>query len=117
MPHTSTMVILTTTHVFSAWLNMKFSPMVEQPVGDLAAYTLNWGLRSGTYFGDFREPDDELENSEDFLVDRTQIADLGSPNITPPIDFEIKFTRSAVDPNQDLAILLENEIKRYVSHI
>ncbi|CAE6431764.1 unnamed protein product [Rhizoctonia solani] len=92
-----------------AWFNMRFSPMVQQPIGALGVDVPNWDLRSGTYFGDFRES--ELEHDEDFLVDRTQIAVLGSSNLPPPINFEKKFTHTTADPNQDLVVLVEDEIE------
>ncbi|CAE6501717.1 unnamed protein product [Rhizoctonia solani] len=93
----------------NAWFNMKFSPMIQQPIGDPKVEVPNWDLRSGTYFGDFRVS--ELEHEEDFLVDHTQIAVLGSSNLPPPINFGKKFNHNAVDPNQDLVILVEDEIE------
>ncbi|KAH7333866.1 hypothetical protein B0J17DRAFT_116913 [Rhizoctonia solani] len=92
-----------------AWFNMRLLPMVQQPIGTTNAEVPNWELRSGTYSGDFRgsEPDHE----EDFLVDRTQIATLGSSHIPPPVDFEKKFNHNVVDPTQDLAILVEDEVE------
>ncbi|KAG8689055.1 hypothetical protein FRC11_004225 [Ceratobasidium sp. 423] len=92
-----------------AWLNLRLSPMVKQPIMGSDADVPNWELRSGTYYGDFRVS--EPEHDEDFLVDRTQVAILGSPNIPPPIDFERTFAQSTMDPNQDLVILGEDEVE------
>ncbi|CAE6362078.1 unnamed protein product [Rhizoctonia solani] len=90
-----------------AWHNMRFSPMVQQPIGDQDTEVPNWELRNGVYYGDFRvsEPDHE----DDFRVDRIRIINLGSSDIPPPINFEKKFNLCAVDPNQDLVILIEDE--------
>ncbi|KDN42229.1 hypothetical protein RSAG8_06896, partial [Rhizoctonia solani AG-8 WAC10335] len=92
----------------NAWFNMKFSPMIQQPIGDPKVEVPNWDLRSGTYFGDFRVS--ELEHEEDFLVDHTQVAVLGSSNLPPPINFGKKFNHNAVDPNQDLRLMCKNNL-------
>ncbi|KAG8701405.1 hypothetical protein FRC11_012196 [Ceratobasidium sp. 423] len=79
--------------------------MVQQSLGTAKA-EVNWEIRSGTYYGDFRASD--LEN-DDFWVDSTQFVELGNPNIPPPINFEKKFSFCVADPKQDLVVLIEDE--------
>ncbi|KAJ1303984.1 hypothetical protein OPQ81_008393 [Rhizoctonia solani] len=86
---------------------MKFSPMIRQRIGNPDTDVHNWGLRDGTYSGDFRAS--ELNHDEDFQVDCIQTATLGSSIIPSPINFEKKFNSSIVDPKQDLAVLVEDE--------
>ncbi|CAE7124388.1 unnamed protein product [Rhizoctonia solani] len=90
-----------------AWYNLRLGPMVQQSVGASDIDVPDWDLRNGTYHGEFRasEPDDD----DDFHVDHTQIAVLGSSTIPPPINFEKEFSSCVVDPKQDLAVLVEDE--------
>ncbi|KDN42226.1 hypothetical protein RSAG8_06893, partial [Rhizoctonia solani AG-8 WAC10335] len=90
-----------------AWYNFRLSPMVQQSVGALDIDVPDWDLRNGAYHGEFRVS--ELDHDEDFLVDRTQIAVLGSSNIPPPTNFQKKFSSCVADPKQDLAVLVEDE--------
>ncbi|CAE6466114.1 unnamed protein product [Rhizoctonia solani] len=89
----------------NAWLNFRLGPMVQQSLGT-SIVEVNWEIRSGTYYGDFRASD--LEN-DDFWVDNTQFVELGNPNIPPPVNFEKRFSFCVADPKQDLVVLIEDE--------
>ncbi|CAE6436292.1 unnamed protein product [Rhizoctonia solani] len=89
-----------------AWLGLRLSPMAQQRTG-IPNNAPNWGLRNGTYYGEFRMS--ELDYEEDFLMDRIQIAVLGASSIPPPTNFELKFNTCTLDPKQDLVVLVEDE--------
>lgn len=99
---------------FSAWYNLRFSPMITQSFGarNTKFALSDWDLRSGTFYAELRtsEPNNAL------LVDGTQIAALGSSNIPPPTNFGKTFRSCVVDPIQDLAVLREDDQAGYVSH-
>ncbi|CAE6473874.1 unnamed protein product [Rhizoctonia solani] len=86
---------------------MRFTPLVMQPIGPSDIEMLNWELRSGTYYGDFRTS--ALDGDPHFVVDRTQTAILGSSSIPPPTNFEKTYSFCVADPKQDLAVLVEDE--------
>ncbi|CUA78502.1 hypothetical protein RSOLAG22IIIB_07116 [Rhizoctonia solani] len=90
-----------------AWLNLKLGPMISQSVGSMKAEMPNWELRSGVHYGEFRAS--ELDHGRDYLVDRTQLAVLGSPTLPPSTNYGKKFSFCIIDPKQDLAILIEDE--------
>ncbi|GAB1522013.1 hypothetical protein RhiTH_005112 [Rhizoctonia solani] len=93
-----------------AWFNMKFGPMVQQPIGNPDIDVPNWGLRNNIYYGDSRISTPDLEDDDDdYFVDRTQVVALGSSDIPPPTNFQKKFAFCEPDPQQDLAVLVEDE--------
>ncbi|KAF8734556.1 A Receptor for Ubiquitination Targets, partial [Rhizoctonia solani] len=92
-----------------AWFNMKFGPMVQQPIGNPDIDVPNWGLRNNIYYGDSRISTPDLEDEDDYFVDRTQVVALGSSDIPPPTNFQKKFAFCEPDPQQDLAVLVEDE--------
>ncbi|KAF8752796.1 hypothetical protein RHS01_07223 [Rhizoctonia solani] len=51
----------------------------------------------------------DLEDDDDYFVDRTQVVALGSSDIPPPTNFQKKFAFCEPDPQQDLAVLVEDE--------
>ncbi|CAE6477844.1 unnamed protein product, partial [Rhizoctonia solani] len=89
------------------WLDLKLSPLVSQRIRTTNADMPNWDLRSGTYYGEFCAS--ELDHDQDYLVDRTQLATLGSSSLSPSTNYGKKFSFCIVDPKQDLAALVEDE--------
>ncbi|CEL57189.1 hypothetical protein RSOLAG1IB_08422 [Rhizoctonia solani AG-1 IB] len=86
---------------------MRFTPLFVQPIGLPNIEMLNWELRSGIYYGDFRTS--ALDNDPRFMSDRTQIAVLGTSNITPATNFGKSYSFCIADPKQDLAVLVDDE--------
>jgi hypothetical protein len=93
---------------------MRFTPLFVQPIGLPDIEMLNWELRSGIYYGDFHTS--ALDNDPRFMSDRTQIAVLGTSNITPATNFGKSYSFCIADPKQDLAVLVDDEQPRYVSY-
>jgi hypothetical protein len=80
--------------------------MIKQPRGNPEIDVPNWELRSGIYYGDSRVS--AFDDEDNFMVDHTQVAVLGTSDIPPPVNFQKKFSHCTADPKQDLAILVED---------
>ncbi|KAL5638783.1 hypothetical protein ACGC1H_003215 [Rhizoctonia solani] len=68
----------------------------------------NWGFRSGTHYGEFRAS--ELDHDRDHQVDSTQLATLGPSRLPPSTNYGKKFRFCIVDPKQDLAVLVDEQV-------
>ncbi|CAE6466059.1 unnamed protein product [Rhizoctonia solani] len=88
-----------------AWLNFRLSPAYLQRTADsdIGIFRPEWELRNETYFGGFRQSE---EDNQYYPLNRIQVARFYS-TIRSSLDFKKKIEEFAVDPKQDLIVLVE----------
>ncbi|CAE6389105.1 unnamed protein product [Rhizoctonia solani] len=93
-----------------AWLNLNFSPVVRQytSIHRDQVPAFRFDIRDGVLSLDFQAPVLGNENGSDIIAfDSSQALELSSLGTPCQVNFEQKFETSAMDPKQDLMVLVE----------